>query len=134
LLGTTKHIVAPNSKVFAEQIGQYIDSKEKKRGGKDKGKGKDKEPAKEKPPAMSSLMALVKKNAAAGNSRVQKDKESAQPKKKDQFDPDGPAYWPLIRQVRVRCQSEALRTGAILVDLPGVAGTSLSLVTEHGRA
>jgi hypothetical protein len=134
LLGTTKHIVAPNSKVFAEQIGQYIDSKEKKRGGKDKGKGKDKELAKEKPPVMSSLMALVKKNAAAGNSRVQKDKESAQPKKKDQFDPDGPAYWPLIRQVRVRCQSEALRTGAILVDLPGVAGTYLSPVTEPGRA
>lgn len=43
-----------------------------------------------------------------------KDKEK---KKED----NGPALWPLIRQVNVRCPSEALRTGAILVDLPGVA-------------
>ena len=27
--------------------------------------------------------------------------------------------WPLIKQVRVRCKSRALETGAILVDLPG---------------
>ncbi|KZV83402.1 hypothetical protein EXIGLDRAFT_754416 [Exidia glandulosa HHB12029] len=30
-----------------------------------------------------------------------------------------PAFWPLIKQVRVRCKSSALETGAILVDLPG---------------
>lgn len=41
-------------------------------------------------------------------------------KKKDKDD-DGPAFWPLIRQVRVKCNSKALSTGAILVDLPGVA-------------
>ena len=34
---------------------------------------------------------------------------------------DDPALWPLIRQVRVRCSSAALSTGAVLVDLPGVA-------------
>ncbi|KAG2077497.1 hypothetical protein BDR04DRAFT_1196025 [Suillus decipiens] len=33
----------------------------------------------------------------------------------------GPALWPLIRQVNVRCNAQALSTGAILVDLPGVA-------------
>ncbi|KAG1755777.1 hypothetical protein EDB19DRAFT_1956649 [Suillus lakei] len=38
-------------------------------------------------------------------------------KKKDH----GPALWPLIRQVNVRCNAQALSTGAILVDLPGVA-------------
>lgn len=31
------------------------------------------------------------------------------------------AFWPLIRQVVVNCKSAALSTGAILVDLPGVA-------------
>ncbi|CDO69419.1 hypothetical protein BN946_scf184791.g14 [Trametes cinnabarina] len=31
------------------------------------------------------------------------------------------AYWPLIRQVCIWCNSQALSTGAILVDLPGVA-------------
>ena len=41
-------------------------------------------------------------------------------KKKDKDD-DGPAFWPLIRQVRVKCNAKALSTGAILVDLPGVA-------------
>ena len=41
--------------------------------------------------------------------------------KKDKEKDDGPAYWPLIRQVRVRCNARALSTGAILVDLPGVA-------------
>jgi hypothetical protein len=129
MLGTTKHIVAPNSKVFSEEVAKYIDSKEKKRGGDKKDKSKDK--AKDKDAGKrdtagggSSLMALVMKNAVAGSSRVQKDKQSTQQgkKKKDQFDPDGPAYWPLIRQVRVRCNAKALSTGAILVDLPGVAG------------
>ncbi|OSC99144.1 hypothetical protein PYCCODRAFT_1446932 [Trametes coccinea BRFM310] len=82
LLGTTKHISAPDSRAFAKEVSKYIDSKDQKRGSK-----KDK-----------------------------KDKD----KKKDKRD-DGPAYWPLIRQVRVWCNSKALSTGAILVDLPGVA-------------
>lgn len=30
-----------------------------------------------------------------------------------------PAFWPLIRQVHVLCNAEALSTGAVLVDLPG---------------
>ncbi|CDO74067.1 hypothetical protein BN946_scf185043.g117 [Trametes cinnabarina] len=71
----------PDSKAFAKEISKYIDSKDQKRGEKDK-----------------------------------KDKD----KKKEKRD-DGPAYWPLIRQVRVCCNSKALSTGAILVDLPGVA-------------
>ncbi|KAG2348817.1 hypothetical protein BDR05DRAFT_873352 [Suillus weaverae] len=45
-----------------------------------------------------------------------KDKNN-ETKKKD----NGPALWPLIRQVNVRCNAQALSTGAILVDLPGVA-------------
>ncbi|TBU32140.1 hypothetical protein BD311DRAFT_775680 [Dichomitus squalens] len=47
-----------------------------------------------------------------------KKKDKDKDKKKDK---DEPAYWPLIRQVRVWCSAKALSTGAILVDLPGVA-------------
>ncbi|KAK7061658.1 nuclear GTPase SLIP-GC [Favolaschia claudopus] len=46
-----------------------------------------------------------------------KDKEG---KSKDKNkDPNAPAFWPLIRQVNVRCNAAALSTGAVLVDLPG---------------
>lgn len=31
------------------------------------------------------------------------------------------AHWPLIRHVDIFCPADALRTGAVLVDLPGVA-------------
>ncbi|KDQ17601.1 hypothetical protein BOTBODRAFT_64068 [Botryobasidium botryosum FD-172 SS1] len=41
-------------------------------------------------------------------------------------DEDGPALWPLIRQVKVRCSSQALSTGAVLVDLPGVADANVA--------
>ncbi|KAG2369878.1 hypothetical protein BDR07DRAFT_1526349 [Suillus spraguei] len=95
VLGTTKKISAKNSTIFAQEIAKYIDSKDQKRGSKkDKIKVFD-----------GSLMSLITKD---------KNKET---KKKDH----GPALWPLIRQVNVRCNAQALSTGAILVDLPGVA-------------
>ncbi len=91
LLGTTKHITAPDSRTFAKEISKYIDSKDQKRGDKkDKKKGKDK--------------------------GKDKDKDKKKEKEKEE-----PAYWPLIRQVCVWCNAKALSTGAILVDLPGVA-------------
>jgi hypothetical protein len=34
--------------------------------------------------------------------------------------------WPLIRVVRLRCRSPALSTGAVLVDLPGIADANLA--------
>ncbi|KAL0573914.1 hypothetical protein V5O48_008034 [Marasmius crinis-equi] len=99
VLGTTKKIVAPNSKAFAEEIAKYIDSKEKNRGKKDKKKEKE----------GKSLMDEVREASGMGK------------KKKEKHDPNGPAFWPLIRQVNVRCRAACLSTGAILVDLPGVA-------------
>ena len=30
-------------------------------------------------------------------------------------------FWPLVRMIYIRCRSKALETGAVLVDLPGVA-------------
>ena len=63
ILGTTKKIVAPDSKKFSQQIGKYIDSKEKKRGSdKDKKKDKErieKEKKKEGEPALWPLIRLV---------------------------------------------------------------------------
>ncbi|TDL29353.1 hypothetical protein BD410DRAFT_18164 [Rickenella mellea] len=88
LLGTTKKIIAKNSKEFAREISKYIDSKDQKRGDK------------------------KKKDKSAKDSKSNK---------KEKANPDDPALWPLIRQVNVKCNSEALKTGAILVDLPGVA-------------
>jgi hypothetical protein len=83
--GYYENIVAPDSKTFAKEIGKYIDSKDQKRGKKDKGKENQKK-----------------------------------------VDSNAPALWPLIRQVRVRCPSAALSTGAVLVDLPGVAGANVA--------
>ncbi|KAH9482911.1 Nuclear GTPase SLIP-GC [Psilocybe cubensis] len=101
ILGTTKTISAKDSKSFAKEIGKYIDSKDQKRGSKDKSE-KKKEP---------SLMDQVRKSAGMGREKT----KSGAP------DADSAALWPLIRQVNVRCRAEALSTGAVLVDLPGVA-------------
>ncbi|TFY80874.1 hypothetical protein EWM64_g3143, partial [Hericium alpestre] len=95
ILGSMKKISAKDSKTFAKEIAKYIDSKDQKRDKKEKKKDTN-----------QSLSSMLQGNG---------DKS----KKKD--DADGPALWPLIRLVNVRCNSRALSTGAILVDLPGVA-------------
>lgn len=46
--------------------------------------------------------------------------ETAQGKDRGSDD-DAPAFWPIIRQVKIRCPCAALSSGAVLVDLPGVA-------------
>lgn len=51
---------------------------------------------------------------------------TASKKKQEQYDPDGPAYWPLIRLVQVRCHAKALETGCVLVDLPVRVGCQQS--------
>ncbi|KAJ7781316.1 hypothetical protein B0H16DRAFT_1671621 [Mycena metata] len=57
------------------------------------------------------------KNQKRGKDKDKKDKDKKKEKSKSKD--DTPALWPLIRRVNVRCHSEALKTGAILVDLPG---------------
>ena len=110
ILGTTKTIVAKDSKVFAKEIGKYIDSKDQKRGSK---KDKDNEKDKSKGPSLMdkvrSAAGLPNRNLATGTSKNTSKTN----------DLDAPALWPLIRQVNVRCHAEALSTGAVLVDLPG---------------
>ncbi|KAI0049607.1 hypothetical protein FA95DRAFT_1556704 [Auriscalpium vulgare] len=99
MLGTTKNVVSKDSKSFAKDIAEYIDSKDQKRD-----KKKEKEKAKDK--GEKSLIDILKDRG--------KDKTKERSS-------EGPAFWPLIRQVNVRCNAGALSTGAILVDLPGVA-------------
>jgi len=104
ILGATKNITARDSKAFAKEIAKYIDSKDQKRGKKDKDAKKDK-------PKEPSLMDQIRRNVVATSIRA--------PAAPAQNDADAPALWPLIRQVNVRCNAKALSTGAVLVDLPG---------------
>jgi hypothetical protein len=53
-----------------------------------------------------------------------KDKQKKTSREKSKM--DGVALWPLIRLVRVRAKSKALSSGAVLVDLPGVADANLA--------
>jgi len=106
ILGTTKRISAKDSRTFAKEIAKYIDSKDQKRGKKDR---KENEKEKEKGP---SLMAVVRAKTAQHPRNTEKPKTSP--------GDDEPALWPLIRQVNVRCKAAALSTGAVLVDLPGM--------------
>ena len=120
ILGTTKHVLANDSKSFAKAIGKYIDSKDQKRGEKSK-KDKAKEKQKKEKEKGKSLIEKMRaqnksKNASLGIGQGFKASTLA-----PEDDPDGPAFWPLIRQVQVKCNAKALSTGAILVDLPGVA-------------
>lgn len=109
ILGTTKRIVAKDSKIFAQEISKYIDSKDQKRGKKDKKDNKEDKP-KLQETSFAGYFAKEKEKAASSSS-----------KKKENKKDDEAAFWPLIRQVNVRCSSAALSSGVILVDLPGVA-------------
>ncbi|CAK5275569.1 unnamed protein product [Mycena citricolor] len=57
----------------------------------------------------------IAKYVDSKDQRRGKDKDKKDKKK----DPNAPAFWPLIKQVNVRCSAAALSTGAVLVDLPG---------------
>ncbi|KAF9055172.1 hypothetical protein BDZ89DRAFT_1055778 [Hymenopellis radicata] len=117
ILGATKKIVAKNSKDFAMEIAKYIDSKDQSRGKKKDKKSKGDNFTEDAVPAPTSMFDKVKAAAIK-----EKDKKKDKKDRKDkEHDPNAPALWPLIRQVNVRCNADALKTGSILVDLPGVA-------------
>ena len=42
----------------------------------------------------------------------------------DRMDSVAPAYWPLIRQIRILTNSPLLKCGAVLVDLPGLGDSN----------
>ena len=112
MLGTTKKIVARNSKEFAAEIAKYIDSKDQSRGKKDKKSKRSAEKEEKKGQTiMEKIQAATKKSGENAAKKTSSDKESNTK--------DAPALWPLIRQVNVRCAAKALSTGTVLVDLPG---------------
>ncbi|PYH43201.1 uncharacterized protein BP01DRAFT_424987 [Aspergillus saccharolyticus JOP 1030-1] len=98
LLGQKIEIEDNHSKTFSEGLKSYIDSKGKKRGR----------------PKVSSKNA-----ASSARTELAGDEESAD---------RGIGLWPLVRVVRVFVTSEALSTGAILVDLPGVFDSNAARV------
>ncbi|KAK0490958.1 hypothetical protein IW261DRAFT_1434849 [Armillaria novae-zelandiae] len=113
ILGTTKKIVARNSKEFTTEIAKYIDSKDQSRGKKDKKHRRSAEKEKKRAQTiMEKIQAAAKKNGEKAAKKTPNDASNAK---------DTPALWPLIRQVNVLCAAKALSTGTILVDLPGVA-------------
>ncbi|KIY51603.1 hypothetical protein FISHEDRAFT_11570, partial [Fistulina hepatica ATCC 64428] len=112
MLGKTKHITAKSSTAFAREIVKYVDSTDRR--GKDKKKDKKKGKKKDEVDKGLTLMEKVMK-AAGKQSEAMKHKGSDKPAVEE------PAWWPLIRQVNVRCNSKALSSGVRLVDLPGVA-------------
>ncbi|KAG1886363.1 uncharacterized protein F5891DRAFT_1120509 [Suillus fuscotomentosus] len=94
ILGTTRKISADDSSSFAQKIARYVDSStgQKRRGKKNK-------PRKSKKTSASDNLVI--------SAEEKEDHDTA--------------LWPLIRQVNIQCNARALSTGAILVDLPGVA-------------
>ncbi|KAJ3045080.1 hypothetical protein HDV00_011805 [Rhizophlyctis rosea] len=76
------------------------------------------------PDLLGTTETVVKGNSRAFISEItkfvdSKDKVGKEGKKNMQ-QMSTPQYWPLIRRVRIRVRAEALRSGAIIVDLPGV--------------
>ncbi|KAH8084308.1 hypothetical protein BXZ70DRAFT_957636 [Cristinia sonorae] len=113
LLGMTKCISAHNSATFNEEMGKYIDSTSS-------GKKKPSQRAKGKKVADPSGSRTVKPSIS------QPSPSASRPTARSEVpinnsDEMQAALWPLIRQVKVRCNAKALSTGAILIDLPGVA-------------
>ncbi|KAG8961273.1 hypothetical protein FRC03_005582 [Tulasnella sp. 419] len=86
-----------------------------------------------KDPKIARMLGTTQKiscaNSKAFGKEIAKYIDSKEKKrgKKDKKDKDkkdkseGPAYWPLVKTVKVRCPADALSTGAVLVDLPGTA-------------
>jgi hypothetical protein len=121
VLGTIKKLRASTSKKFAVKISKYVDSGDKKRAGKRKRERKTaKTKAVETEMANSEKMEveIVNEN---GNEKERENEGGGE----DPEEPE-PALWPLIRLVQIRCRSEALSKGAVLVDLPGVADANMA--------
>lgn len=153
VLGTTKHVVAKNSKEFGKEISKYIDSKDQRRGDSSKKSGSGDsskkgsgDKGKAAPKTGNPLMDLIKKKATAQASVFQtgKDKNGGSAPNSNAGSSSGSAapsagagalvlagsnqnqpevnheeleLWPLIRSVKVRCNSAALRTGECLLTL-----------------
>ncbi|KAG8698906.1 hypothetical protein FRC08_005636 [Ceratobasidium sp. 394] len=75
-------------------------------------------------PNSERFAAEISKYIDSKDQKRGKDKDADKTKGKSKA--GDPALWPLIRSVRVKCKSNALSCGAVLVDLPGVADANLA--------
>ncbi|KAJ2936142.1 hypothetical protein H1R20_g952, partial [Candolleomyces eurysporus] len=100
-LGKTKRITAKNSKIFGRKIAPYIGSG---------GSAIHPDSSTEDSDVDGDLSDENSNNSDSERLSDESDQES-----------EGATFWPLIRQVGIKCKAKALSTGAILVDLPGVA-------------
>lgn len=124
ILGSTKHVVARDSKQFGKEIAKYIDSRDQRRGDdKDKKKGGEKDKKKAAPAKSSgnALMDLVRKKTAAQASVLQTGTNVNASSSGSNATAGGGTrevniedleLWPLIKSVKVRCKSAALNTGS----------------------
>ncbi len=102
-LGTSEKVVGRNAEAFGEKIGKYVDSWHS-----------------------SSTRRQVTPKKKASRSKKATAKVLAEEIETEAPPVDEPLIltyeiWPLIKLVKIRCNSDALSSGAILVDLPGVA-------------
>ncbi|KAI4765676.1 hypothetical protein E4T52_09296 [Aureobasidium sp. EXF-3400] len=99
LLGTTKYVKDRHCDTFYKTLQHYVDSKEKPELTKNSDDDEEEE----------------EDNSKGTND---KDKKKKKTRKREQ------EFWPLIKVVRLYVKADALSTGAVLVDLPGVADSN----------
>jgi len=97
VLGTTKYVKDRSCDTFYKTLQHYVDSKEKPELMKDSDDDDEED-----------------KSKSTGD----EDKTKKKTKKREQ------KFWPLIKVVRLYVKADALSTGAVLVDLPGVADSN----------
>lgn len=114
LLGTTQHFSASKSKELTRLIKPYVDSQDVIKTKKPK-----KKPAKRRKTDEGAA------STSTSTSDVNAENE------------DRRALWPIVSGLAMRCNAEALASGAVLVDLPGVGDANAArecVAKEYGKA
>ncbi|KAF8310176.1 hypothetical protein DL93DRAFT_2230442 [Clavulina sp. PMI_390] len=136
VLGATAQVIANGPEAFGEEIAKYIDSESQLSGDtttaiqiQRKALNQDKEAGSGPPnnpgldPRDEGTSSDTEGAAAISGGRS----VSRNPPKADSLDPfealdiEGSKLWPLIKNVKIRCNASALKTGTVLCDLPGTA-------------
>lgn len=99
LLGTTKYVKDRHCDTFYKTLQHYVDSREK-------------------PELTKSSDDDEEEEEDNSKSTNDKDKKKKKTRKREQ------EFWPLLKVVRLYVKTDTLSTGAVLVDLPGVADSN----------
>ncbi|KAI0025028.1 hypothetical protein F4780DRAFT_490832 [Xylariomycetidae sp. FL0641] len=85
-------------------------------------------------PLLGTTKTLHKPNAKSLHAVIQRYVDSKEKSKQSSSGPEQEReYWPLIKVVRIRTKADVLSTGAILVDLPGVADSNAARAAIAGK-